>query len=97
MVTDEELIEGLSFPAYHRISTVIFVPAQSGSAVEMVTNEPVELQQRKNKMGSEHCGPGLIASFSSIAPSPSSTNSSAKRVALAPTNEEQGDASRAAH
>jgi hypothetical protein len=37
VVTDEELIEGLSFPAYHRISTVIFVPAQSGSAVEMVT------------------------------------------------------------
>src|SRR5512132_4410418 len=68
VVTDEELIEGLSFPAYHRISTVIFVPAQSGSAVEMVTNEPVELQQRKNKMGSEHCGPGLIASFSSTSP-----------------------------
>ena len=40
VVTDEELIEGLSFPAYHRISTVIFVPAQSGSAVEMVTIEP---------------------------------------------------------
>jgi hypothetical protein len=37
VVTDEELIEGLSFPAYHRISTVIFVPAQSKSAVEMVT------------------------------------------------------------
>jgi hypothetical protein len=44
VVTDEELIEGLSFPAYHRLSTVIFVPAQSGSAVEMVTIEPVELQ-----------------------------------------------------
>ena len=37
VVTDEELIEGLSFSAYHRISTVMFVPAQSGSAVEMVT------------------------------------------------------------
>jgi hypothetical protein len=43
VVTDEELIEGLSFPAYHRISTVIFVPAQSGSAVEMVTIEPLDL------------------------------------------------------
>jgi hypothetical protein len=31
MVTDEELIEGLSFSAYHRISTLMFVPAQSGS------------------------------------------------------------------
>jgi hypothetical protein len=32
VVTDEELIEGLSFPAYHRVSTVIFVPRPSGSA-----------------------------------------------------------------
>jgi hypothetical protein len=35
---DEELIEGLSFPAYRRVSTAIFVPAPSGSAVEMVFN-----------------------------------------------------------
>jgi hypothetical protein len=44
VVTDEELIEGLSFPAYHRVSTVIFVPAPSGSAVEMVTINPLDLQ-----------------------------------------------------
>ena len=44
VATDKELIEGLSFLAYHRISTVIFVPAQSGSAVETVTIEPLELQ-----------------------------------------------------
>ena len=37
VVTDEKLIEGLSFPAYHRVSTVIFVPGPSDSAVEMVT------------------------------------------------------------
>jgi hypothetical protein len=37
-MTDEELIEGLSFPAYRRVSTAIFVPAPSGSAVEMVFN-----------------------------------------------------------
>ena len=30
VVTDEELIEGVSFPAYHRVSTAIFVPAPSG-------------------------------------------------------------------
>jgi hypothetical protein len=48
-------------------------------------------------MGSEHCALGLIASFFSTSPLESSTNSSAKRVALAPTNEERGDASRAAH
>lgn len=44
VVTDEELIEGLSFSAYHRISTVMFVPAQSGSAIEMVTIDPLDLQ-----------------------------------------------------
>ena len=44
VVTDEELIEGLSFSAYHRISTVMFVPARSGSAVEMATIEPLDLE-----------------------------------------------------
>jgi hypothetical protein len=44
VVTDKELIEGLSFSAYHRISTVILVPAQSGSTVEMVTIEPLDLK-----------------------------------------------------
>ena len=44
VVTDEELIEGLSFPVYHRISTVMFLPAQSGSAVEMVTIKPLGLE-----------------------------------------------------
>ena len=44
VVTDEDLIEGLSFPAYRRASTVIFVPAESGCAVEMVTIDPSDLQ-----------------------------------------------------
>lgn len=44
VVTDEELIEGLSFPAYRRASTAIFVPAESGCAVEMVTIDPSDLQ-----------------------------------------------------
>ncbi len=43
IVTDEELIEGLSFPAYRRISTMIFVPAQNASSVEMVAIDPQEL------------------------------------------------------
>jgi hypothetical protein len=37
--------------AYHRISTVIFVPAQSGSAVEMVTIEPLDLQAAQEQDG----------------------------------------------
>ena len=46
IVTDEELIEELSFPVYHRVATMIFVPAESGSAstVEMVTIDPQDLQ-----------------------------------------------------
>ena len=44
VLTDEELIEGLSFSAYHRISTAIFVPAPSGSAIEMVTIDPLDLE-----------------------------------------------------
>jgi hypothetical protein len=46
VVTDEELIDGLSFPAYRRVATMIFVPAQShrGSSIEMVTIDPQDLQ-----------------------------------------------------
>ena len=44
VVTDEELIESLSFPAYRRVSTMIFVPAPSGSAVEMATVDPLDLE-----------------------------------------------------
>jgi hypothetical protein len=46
VVTDEELIEGVSFPAYRRVATMIFVPSQShpASSVEMVTIDPADLQ-----------------------------------------------------
>jgi hypothetical protein len=46
VVTDEELIEGISFPVYRRISTMIFVPApnQSASSVEMVAIDPLDLR-----------------------------------------------------
>ena len=49
VMTDEELIEGLSFAAYHRVSTVIFVPAPSGSAVEMVTIDSLDLQAAQDQ------------------------------------------------
>jgi hypothetical protein len=46
VVTDEELIEGISFPVYRRVATMIFVPgpAHGGSSVEMVTIDPRDLQ-----------------------------------------------------
>ena len=45
IVTDEELIEGLSFPVYHRVSTAMIVPAEThqGSSVEMLTINPRDL------------------------------------------------------
>jgi hypothetical protein len=44
VVTDEELIEGLSFPAYRRVATMMFVPGPNGSSLEMVTVDPADLQ-----------------------------------------------------
>jgi hypothetical protein len=46
VVTDEELIEGISSPVYRRVSTMIFVPASShgASSVEMVTVDPLDLR-----------------------------------------------------
>ena len=44
VVTDEELIDGLSFAAYRRVSTAIFVPAEFGYAVEMISIDPLDLQ-----------------------------------------------------
>jgi hypothetical protein len=44
VVTDEELIEELSFPVYRRVSTMIFVSGKSASSVEMVAIDPQDLQ-----------------------------------------------------
>jgi hypothetical protein len=49
VVTDEEPIDGVSFAAYRRVSTAIFVPAESGCAVEMVTIDPLELQAAQER------------------------------------------------
>jgi hypothetical protein len=43
ILTEEELIEGLSFPVYRRVSTVIFVPGQITSSIEMVAIDPLDL------------------------------------------------------
>ena len=51
VVTDEELIEGLSFPVYRRTSTMMFVPSQShpASEVEMITIDPLELAAAQDR------------------------------------------------
>ena len=44
-MTDEELIQELSFPVYRRVSTMIFVPGQTyNPSVEMVAIDPLDLQ-----------------------------------------------------
>ena len=44
VITDEEMIEGLSFPAFRRIATMIMVPAAAqNSAMEMVSIGSVDL------------------------------------------------------
>jgi hypothetical protein len=50
VVTDEELVEQLSFPVYRRVATMIFVPAASGqtSSVEMVAIDPRDLQEAQD-------------------------------------------------
>ena len=44
--TDEELLPGLSFPAYRRIATLIFLPSRPGGTfLEQVVNiDPLELE-----------------------------------------------------
>ena len=39
VITDEEMIEGLSFASYRRVATMIMVPAAAsrGSAMEMIS------------------------------------------------------------
>jgi len=51
VVTDEELIEELSFPVYRRVATMIFVPAAShhASSVEMVAIDPRDLQEAQDR------------------------------------------------
>lgn len=43
VVTDEELIEGLSFPVYRRVATSIMLPAQGLSAIEMMSISPDDI------------------------------------------------------
>jgi hypothetical protein len=43
VITDEEMIEGLSFAAFRRVATMIEVPAEAGRAIELVSIGSVDL------------------------------------------------------
>jgi hypothetical protein len=63
VVTDEELIQDLSFPVYRRVATMIFVPADSrnSSAVEMVAIDPRDLAKAQDRDAETGRTPGAIA------------------------------------
>jgi hypothetical protein len=43
VITDEEMIEGLSFAVFRRVATMIMVPAPRGSAMEMLSISSIDL------------------------------------------------------
>jgi hypothetical protein len=51
VVTDEEMIEGLSFPSFRRISTMIMVPCMPPHqhSIEMLTITPVALAEAQRR------------------------------------------------
>lgn len=48
VVTDEEMIDGLSFPVYRRIATMMLVTTKT-SAVEMLSVDPKDLANAKKR------------------------------------------------
>jgi hypothetical protein len=51
VITDEELIEGLSFASFRRIATMIMVPGASPrtSSMEMVSVSPADLSEAQRR------------------------------------------------
>jgi hypothetical protein len=49
VTTDEELVEGLSFPVYRRVATMIFVPGPAQRSSEMITIDPADLQAARER------------------------------------------------
>ena len=43
VITDEELIEGLSFAAFRRVATMILVPGASAASMQMISIGSVDL------------------------------------------------------
>ena len=58
VATDEELIEGLSFPVYRRIATMIFAPGRNRASLEMLSIDPDDLQAAQER---DAAPPGEVA------------------------------------
>ena len=74
VVTDEEMIEGLSFPVYRRGSTIIMVPAPAPrtTSIEMLTIDPRELEAALNYDAAT--GEPLTGGGASLQPEPKAAN-----------------------
>lgn len=48
VVTDEEMIEGLSFPVYRRLATMMMVPTPTAS-IEMLNIDPLNLADARKR------------------------------------------------
>jgi hypothetical protein len=59
--TEEELVEGLSFPAYRRLSTVLLLPGAAGSSIrfQALDVDPSELEEalRRDALADGASGP----------------------------------------
>lgn len=66
--TDEELLEGLPFPAYRRVATMILLPARAGDAVsgQLVAIGPSDLDTAE-KRDAGQLGPAKVARFRALA------------------------------
>src|SRR4051812_22124013 len=47
IVTDEEMIEGLSFASFRRVATMIMVPAAQRGSMEMIPIDPAHLERAR--------------------------------------------------
>jgi hypothetical protein len=63
VLTDEELVDGVSFPVYRRVSTMIFLPAQfhRPGSVELVTIDPLDLRAAEERDAETHQLPEIDA------------------------------------
>jgi hypothetical protein len=67
IVTDEELIEGVSFPVYRRVASWLLAPARGSIAsMEMIIVDPVELAAAQASDAASKNSP--VASTESISP-----------------------------
>jgi len=54
--TEEELLEGLSFPAYRRVSTTIMLHVPPGALIQALPVDPIELDLALAKDGGGPAG-----------------------------------------